>query len=134
ISVSGRARILLVLVLVALTSVVPGNASAGAGWYLVEPPVYLVDEKGNPLDDAWTVPPKTGSGAPLSEWEHRNSFDSAADCETVRMRRFDEAKRVLASAVPGGWGAMSAETRVKRVLAGQTLAARCIASDDVRLK
>ena len=112
----------------------PGAASAGPGWYLLEPPLYMVDDKGNRVDETWTVPPKIGFSAPLGEWEHRQSFDTAADCEAARRRGAEEAKRVLNDSVPGGWRAMSVEIRAKRTLSAQAHAARCIAANDPRLR
>jgi hypothetical protein len=83
------------------------NAAALAlvGWYLMMPPLG---------PDG-----RIQKYAPLSQWEISSSYDSADDCEKVRL-------------VASGWMPGANEKKTAHTPRGD--AAICVASDDPRLK
>jgi hypothetical protein len=106
--------------------------SAEAGWYRLLPPTYRAEGE---KDDAYlTTIPKIDSTVPLSEWEHVQSFDTAAECEAVNRRFLEDSQRILKDAATTDWNTLSIQDRVKRMLAIQNYGARCIATDDPRLR
>jgi len=102
----------------------PGVASAGAGWYLLAPPLA-------PVGGTKEFAPDTG--AMLREWKQRAAFDTAVACETARVQRVELAWKAIQA-----WGPMPTEKDsflsklpLLNHFADQDL--RCIASDDPRL-
>lgn len=90
-------------------------ALAVVGWYLMVPPVHPTSS------DLSTAKGYVDWGAPLSDWETLDSYDSAQECRAELAHQFDDA--------------------VKHVQKGDPLIpfslpeyAKCIASDDPRLK
>ncbi len=106
------------------------TASPGAsGWYLMVPPLAPV--AGTPF---YSVNDK----APLNTWEHRGSFDSVGECDMEQMdatdQAFKEYQRTLAISLQSP---TEMNLRIWRSAAArweQDSQARCIASDDPRLK
>ncbi len=93
----------------------PRHAAALAlvGWYLMSP---LVDQKAA----------KIVYEAPLTYWEHEGSFDTAAECERKRkenVRWITNLTIKRTDTSPGSHLGLDS-----------ALAAKCIASDDPRLK
>ena len=82
-------------------------ALALVGWYLMYPPV--------------TSGGKSLAIAPLSDWRSRASFDTAQDCETLRLGVRRDAKD------------LSPASGINELDQGIEWA-QCVASDDVRLK
>jgi hypothetical protein len=94
-------------------------ALALAGWYLMLPP--------------WSSPSKFDDKAPLNQWEQANAYDSAAVCE---KSRYDTVKDLLKGHAPNG-NLLDQKTLTPETAdynARLYAAARCIASDDPRLK
>jgi hypothetical protein len=90
---------------VVFTLALAGSPAWAGGWYLMLPPVAH-DERGRPYFD---------EGAPLGEWQHMGAYDSAAQCEEVKL-----SQRV---GVKGKWVNVPNANGYKR----------CIATDDPRL-
>ncbi len=82
-------------------------ALALTGWYLMVP----AQTKGGPID----------TSLPLSQWTMFESFDTAAGCQRKKSRVYDEAQRKDRAGDTKG-------------MADFYSAARCIATDDPRLK
>jgi hypothetical protein len=79
-------------------------ALALVGWYLMTPPSFPRRANEEPVRD---------DGAPVSQWKHISSWDTAKACNA-------ELERLSDSPIP---------------LIGQIgISAKCIASDDPRLK
>jgi len=88
-------RLLVLAITVVLASQVPAlQAKAGAGWYLLKPPLRegITDEEILHQFPQWRgvskrklheiAPLVMGDwNAPLSQWTHEGSFDSAAECQ-----------------------------------------------------
>jgi hypothetical protein len=91
-------------------------ALALLGWYLMLPPA-----------DLKTCP---AADAPISKWDISQSFDTASDCETSRSRSFNEVIHGLAQHQFKG---TCGDAKMDPIAAQITLA-RCIATDDPRLK
>jgi len=106
-------------------------ALALVGWYLMVPPLF-----------------KQGinSNAPLSDWDQKGAFDTADKCEEARSRLSD-CGEVLNDARPGnaidlcgaGFKPRSAykdksQADIVGQLAFQYMEARCVSTDDPRLK
>ena len=81
---------------------------AAVGWYLMLPPVSPKDKK---PDLGWAL------GQPISEWVQNSSFDTAKDCESTKDQTVELEKK-----------------KQNKILEDIYLMARCIASDDPRLK
>ena len=84
---------------------------AGQGWYLLVP---------------WSTNPPL---APIAEWDHHASFDTAAACEKELRAQIDirdELKKV-------GKGTTQ-QLKTNQLIRERLNWARCIASDDLRLK
>ena len=75
------------------------------GWYLMLPPI-VQDDRGQPYYD---------DEAPLSEWQHMGAYDSAAQCEEIKLSQRTGVKGKMVK-MPDARGYK-----------------RCIASDDPRL-
>lgn len=115
-------------------------ARAGAGWYLLTPPLRqgLSDEEILRQFPQWRSATKrelheiapTVMGewdAPLDRWTHEGSFDTAADCEATRLRLIKMAvaeEPELRRKYPDGYPTLRS-TLLRN--------SRCIASDDPRL-
>jgi hypothetical protein len=98
----------------------PRHAAALAlvGWYLMSP---LVDHKAE----------KLLYEAPLTYWEHEGSFDTAAECE----RKLRDNMRVMSNLTMSNLTMKSTDRSPGYNLGlNSALAAKCIASDDPRLK
>jgi hypothetical protein len=127
------------LALVGWYLIVPTRAAA-CGWYLLKPPVRqgVTDEtivRDNPGLKSATqqelheiAPEYMGDwDAPLGNWEHEGSFDTAAGCEAAQtlLIKWGKAQEPeFRRKYPNGYPSL-----------GTTLmrASRCIASDDPRL-
>jgi hypothetical protein len=81
------------------------------GWYLMVPAVFD-PQKGKLTADA---------AAPLSRWQIKKSFDTAADCETERVGVQAQGER------------MKTEAGESRALAISAAMAACISTEDPRL-
>jgi hypothetical protein len=114
-------------------------ARAGAGWYLLIPPFRpLSDEEILRQFPQWRsatkrelheiAPQVLGEwDAPLDRWTHEGSFDTAAECETTRLRLIKMAvaeEPELRRKYPDGYPTLRS-TLLRN--------SRCIASDDPRL-
>jgi len=90
---------------------------AGQGWYLLSPPWYgPVRQRIYDTD------------APLKEWTHRQAFDTGKECENEIDFGLKRSENRLKSAKPGK------EDLVAKWTLEALQLARCIASDDPRLK
>jgi hypothetical protein len=97
----------------------PRHAAALAlvGWYLMVPPLV-----GTPPNQV-----SVNLGAPLSEWETYDSYDSAADCHNAALEQLAISEHVSAH--------HNCDTEnTCETLQTQTKLAKCIATDDPRLK
>ena len=93
--------------------------SAGLGWYLLSPPVY-------------TAGPRQGEialDASYPEWSQLGAFDSATECE-IGASDVRRKARESAVAMKGD----DKETRQLRSFMAASAVARCVASDDPRLR
>lgn len=90
------------------------------GWYLMAPPYHVVLRQGTiaHFDIQFD--------APISTWQIEDSFDSATQCAADRDRRGMSSMKDLP-----GLEAPKTLLQMQAVLDGQ---ARCIATDDPRLK
>jgi hypothetical protein len=98
-------------------------ALALVGWYLMMPPVY---KSSAPESEHISV--KLGNDyfsihdeAPISEWENSYSYDPASDCQAVILR-------LLKQKVPKAVDSFEGQQSMRN------LSAKCISSDDPRLK
>lgn len=117
------------VVVVLALALLPDVARAGAGWYLLIPPIADMRVV------AW--------GRPLREWNQRGAFDSAQACERARRALSEAAERALA---PGGevdkLGVPEGDPKTPREMVAVSTVAlrvaeqggRCLASDDPRLR
>ena len=103
----------------------PRHAAALAlvGWYLMIPPGA---NNGLPFD------------APISQWRHIGSLDSAAECERILTKLRNDSSAETKPEIKA-WHAKYDDVHTGRVLHAlavekTTKAAQCIASDDPRLK
>jgi len=103
----------------------PSHAAALAlvGWYLMVPPAA---DSGLPFD------------APISQWRHIGSVDSAAECEHILVKLQSDSSAETKAEIKA-WHAKYDHQHADRVLHAlavekTTKAAQCIASDDPRLK
>jgi hypothetical protein len=85
------------------------------GWYLLKPPVIRRADR--------TFMPATS--APLKNWEHERSFDSAEQCQVALADLAKEAGPTLRS---------DHGLTLERAMASADFASRCIASDAPRLR
>ncbi len=94
-------------------------ALAVVGWYLMYPPM--------------TSPNQVPTDWPLAEWKNVGSFDTATDCEGVKIQMADmirdptEIAKMKEDALKEGghWDQQVAITRSE--------AAKCVSTDDPRL-
>ncbi len=106
-------RVALLLVAVAL--LVPVVAAAG-GWYLLIPPV--VEERGEK---------HANRDAPLSSWRQHSAHATVKECETARRQWDDDFLKDSLDM----YQRSPADTKVYLSV---LIEARCIATDDPRLK
>jgi hypothetical protein len=117
------------------------SITAGCGWYLLVPPRSQYNEKAPFLRGINIL-----TDSPLSKWNHEGSYDSSEVCETAKTSQILREQSVYAKSVEHHQELLREKTDVK-VLALQRLlteqhsanvdalmAARCIASDDPRLR
>ncbi|MBI2359013.1 MAG: hypothetical protein HYV04_08940 [Deltaproteobacteria bacterium] len=125
--------------IIAMSTAVP--VSAGTGWYLLKPPLRegVTDDEILRRFPQWRTatkeelheiaPEVMGDwDAPLHRWTHEGSFDTAAECEAVRIRLMKAAKAEepeFRKKYPDGYPTL--RTTLLRE-------SRCIASDDPRLQ
>jgi hypothetical protein len=121
----------------------PVAAVAGAGWYLLEPPVEQTERDGKRrlLLDDWYHLPENEEGMHwriaremrFADWLHKASFDSAAACESDRKKRGDNAARSMRESIEREKkeGKKVPTVSVTRYAAVRD--SRCIASDGPRL-
>ena len=93
------------------------------GWYLMAPPRA---DSGLPFD------------APISQWRHIGSVDSAAECEHIRVKLENDSAAETKAEIKA-WHAKYDDQHAARVLHALGVektakAVQCIASDDPRLK
>ena len=101
-------------------------ALALVGWYLMQPPMVM-PQTGGPT---WIT---FNSTAPISQWNHVDSFDNAADCEAARKSLLDRTKKDTSIVVPEGMSQRDVRMSLnERVM--NAVSAECIATDDPRLK
>jgi hypothetical protein len=94
------------------SAVLLAGAAAGGGWYLMSPPIRQ-DRR-------------PASEAPLSEWTHWDSYDTARESEEVISRRQKLTEE---------WALSKKEkaTDFERELMRAAFTAKCIAANDPRL-
>ena len=118
------------------------SVEAGSGWYLLVPPRTVYDKKAPFLQGI-----KILTDAPLSKWIHDSSHESVADCETWRSSRILMEHSVYTRSADNYMRLLSEKGADEVLIAAQRSiteshnadvdalnAARCIASDDVRLR
>lgn len=78
------------------------------------------------------------SGAPLTQWSHETSYDTARECEAARLERFRRRALLERPGPPppglppeGGAPAELEEEASRRAMNAES---RCVASDDPRLR
>jgi len=91
-------------------------ALALVGWYLMSPPV-----NGDSPATAFLK-----RLAPLSEWDIVDSYDTAAECRKARKQYAEDIPNTLSSA--------KATDNGMRITIDKAQGAKCIATDDPRLK
>jgi hypothetical protein len=84
------------------------------GWYLLVPPI---------LTDRLLV----NIDAPISKWEHYQSFDSAQECESTNSYLHVQAEKVPRNK-------RVSPTTLNEAIAEQDMSGECIEADDPRLK
>jgi len=116
-------------------------AEAGCGWYLLVPPQGRYDEKAPFLQGI-----KILMDSPLSKWNHQGSYESAEVCETVKASQvrmehsvYDKSKdhymRLLgAKEDPKALSVQRYLTERNSANVDALIAARCVTSDDPRLR
>jgi hypothetical protein len=88
------------------------------GWYLLQPPR--------------SAPGKFDASAPLSKWEQDSTHDSSAACEQAKLAMVYVSEMLLTSLRKSS---ESEHTRANvQFILRRYFAARCIATDDPRLK
>lgn len=99
-------------------------ALASVGWYLMAPPI-APDSHGHATG-------RVLNGLPLSTWEQLSSFDTAKGCEDYQWEQVTS----MASTTTAAKKRAQSEEQLRRLDAawGQIDLAKCIASDDPRLK
>jgi hypothetical protein len=106
-----------------LLTLTPARGFAGQGWYLLIP--------STPRDSAGQLTVEVA--APFHRWEHVDSYDSAAECRAEMFAR----KRIASERAAEVGRSPDARTQVADGVRAIFIAwerARCIASDDPRLK
>jgi uncharacterized membrane protein YccC len=94
-------------------------ALALTGWYLIAPP---------------DMPSETKPLPPLSQWEVRQTFDTAAQCERELIKQLDAAKAARkAEAAESERENPNGETRSWHLTFYTTEYQKCVATDDPRL-
>ena len=117
-------------------------AEAGCSWYLLVPPRSPYDAKAPFLHGI-----KILTDSPLSKWYHEGSYDSAAACETLKASNTLREHSIYSQASDEYIRLLGVKGTDEKVLSLQRLraeqdnanvdalrAARCIASDDARLR
>lgn len=115
-------------------------ASAGAGWYLLQPPLRqgVTDEailrdfpkwRDATKQELHEIAPLVMGDwdAPLHRWTHKGSFDTAAECEAVLIRLMKAAEAEepeLRRKYPDGYPTLKTTLLME---------SRCIAPNDPRL-
>src|SRR5262245_21357573 len=93
--------------------VVHAAALMEVGWYVMTPP----------LDSSSPATPTIMPGAPLSKWGMLDTYDTAADCRKALIRNQLEA------------AATRSDSKVLEIVVTlEAQGAKCVASDDPRLK
>jgi hypothetical protein len=110
------------IIFTAILVFVVSPAWAGQGWYLMMPPKAAVAGVSHTTTQAEFV--RRMHETPLKNWDHWRSFDTARACEQKRDEWSDETKELFKQ-----YG-----TDDSRLLHKAVSVARCIASDDPRLK
>jgi len=95
-----------------------------AGWYLMSPPIAS-DSHGHATG-------KVLNGLPLSSWEQLLSFDTAKACEDYQW----EQVTMMANTTTAAKKRAQTQQQLRNLDAawGQIDLAKCVASDDPRLK
>jgi len=91
-------------IVLAIVLLLPASASAGQGWYLLEPPFRTNVDR----------------AAPLHMWNHVNSFDTAKDCQVSLMERGTRAAQ----------DSRDPSQQFRRAAIEAAVEGRCVASDD----
>src|SRR5437899_558010 len=95
------------------------------GWLLMQPYALPPHTTGRPKADSWAI---QSPDAPVKEWEHVASFDTAAECERARARLAQEAEtkwRKKATASDGD------SHGVASVMWGQAASALCVPAEHI---
>ena len=110
-------------------SMKPRHATALAlvGWVLLIPPIVL------PSSEVRPEPLDVDREAPLSDWIREESFERAGDCEKARKALPDDVRNQRSVIIPGNMGTAEIEQSHANLVVG-ALSARCISTDDPRLK
>jgi hypothetical protein len=98
--------------------------AAAVGWYLMAPPFSR--DTHEPINDA-----------PLSKWSFDSGYDSAAECQGAKAAKTKSLSAKFAKASPAPHNPFrmhSGTAELARFLYMQILSARCVATDDPRLK
>lgn len=115
------------------------GAGAGGGWYLLQPQVipslgmlHFDDRIAASLNRP-PSPITIASDKPLREWDMLEAYDSAAACEEAKRQVIRNTAEVTQKFLEGS--TFSARSREWwQVLLVAKVAAKCIATDDPRLK
>ena len=103
-------------------------ALALVGWYLMMPP------------DNWTLCSKSVadceaiSDAPLGRWNTTQSFDSANQCEQARSVWEGRGTKDFNAAKFNSYETLTTSRSTRLMLDQGRIAARCVSTDDPRLK
>jgi hypothetical protein len=128
----------IALICIALASA--PSAFAGAGWYLLIPPISDFDEHAPYLQGFKILDAK-----PLSQWAQQGAYDSASECEAVKNSLLmtehnfyakssaDYIKAVGANKDSAVLKHMRWTTERSNANVDAWMASRCIKSDDPRL-
>jgi hypothetical protein len=101
---------------------VPSVAHAGSGWYLLSPPVSHVEGQN------WAI----YDNLPLRSWNQVGAFDTATGCEEVRAKGLKATRDALDELFRKE--NRTADDQLWMIRLGADNLARCVASDDPRLK
>jgi hypothetical protein len=108
---------LKVAILLLLALGAAGPATAGAGWYLLTPPITEV----HPPDAQGTRGFRSDATLPLARWNQKSAFDTAKECEAALAE-----ERLKYPPRPSG-------TAGEMSMGAHAALSLCVATDDPRL-
>jgi hypothetical protein len=103
--------------------ILPSDAMAGQGWYLIDPPIRRLPTA--------TEAGELNADAPLSRWMQHGAFDAAQECERERKANETAAWAFLKDSKSQGNTYLDGFQVLHHAAA---LAALCVATDDPRLR